>query len=46
MINLQTHMLINTMSEIAKANRALCFSNVVSSWNEEVEINKHESMMQ
>ena len=26
------HMLIRTMSEIARAKRALCFSNAVSSW--------------
>ena len=27
-------MFISTISEIAKANKALCFSNVVSSWGE------------
>lgn len=27
----ETHMFINTISETARANRALCFSNAVSS---------------
>lgn len=39
---IKTYMFISTMSETAKANRALCFSNAVSSWKwEKTKTKKH-----